>query len=294
MKKKLIKQLIEKRLPEDGLIQTGIPGVQLFRATEPIPCAPAVYEPTVVVIVSGEKEAIVDGKRYLYDSNHYLCCPISMPVEVGTPLTSPDNPLLGVVISLDNKVMTELVIEMENAQGVFRKSSNDPCLALSRWDDGFTDALLRLLQLGDSHIDSALLGEGRLRELYYAILKGQAGDVARNAFAVGNEITRAIDYLSTHLDESVTIDDLSDKLGMSRAVLHRKFKQATSMSPIQFVKAMRLNKAAMQIAVGVSVNQAAMQVGYVSSSQFSREFKRVYGSSPKQWASSKKAMAAFA
>jgi len=70
---------------------------------------------------------------------------------------------------------------------------------------------------------------------------------------------------------------------MSRAVFHRKFKQATNMSPIQFVKSMRLNSAAMQIARGTHVNVAAMAVGYVSSSQFSREFKRMYGQSPKQW-----------
>ena len=70
---------------------------------------------------------------------------------------------------------------------------------------------------------------------------------------------------------------------MSRAVFHRKFKLATKMSPIQFIKAMRLNHAAMKISHGVNVSQAALAVGYSSSSQFSREFKRMYGSSPKQW-----------
>ena len=70
---------------------------------------------------------------------------------------------------------------------------------------------------------------------------------------------------------------------MSKAVFHRKFKQATTMSPIQFIKAMRLNTAAMKIASGINVNVAALGVGSVSSSQFSREFKRMYGLSPKQW-----------
>jgi AraC-like DNA-binding protein len=78
---------------------------------------------------------------------------------------------------------------------------------------------------------------------------------------------------------------------MSRAVLHRKFKQATSLSPIQFVKSMRLNSGAMKIATGMNVNEAAMEVGYVSSSQFSREFKRMYGQSPRQWCQSNPAYA---
>ncbi len=181
-------------------------------------------------------------------------------------------------------------IEMESAAGAIRKPKGGPLpqgFALARWDDAFTEALLRLLQLGDSPADTAVLGDGRLREVYYAILKGDAGDSARRAFGVGNEIARAIEYLSSRLDEAVTIEDMAAQVGMSRAALHRKFKQATTMSPIQFVKSMRLNNAAMKIAGGMNVNEAAMEVGYMSSSQFSREFKRMYGQSPRQWSHSK-------
>jgi AraC-like DNA-binding protein len=290
MSKQQIKKLIENRVSEDGLMETGVKGVQLFRVTESIRCAPAVYEPTVVAIVNGAKEAVFDGKSHVYDSSQYMCCAMSMPVEAGTPTASPDHPLLGVMIALDTRVMTELAIEMESAAGAIRMPRSGPLpkgFALARWDDAFTDALLRLLQLGDSPGDMAVLGNGRLRELYYAVLKGDAGDSARRAFGVGNEIARSIEYVSCRLNQAVTIDELAAQVGMSRAVFHRKFKQATTMSPIQFVKSMRLNSAAMKIVGGMTVNEAAMDVGYVSSSQFSREFKRMYGQSPKQWSHSR-------
>lgn len=286
MSKDQIKKLIEAGTREEGMTETGVKGVQLFRVTESVRCAPAVYEPSVIAIVGGAKEAILDGQRHVYDSNQYMCCPISMPVEAGTPTASPETPLLGVYISLDTRVMTELAIEMERAAGAIRKPGSGTLpqgFALARWDDAFTEALLRLLQLGRSPADTALLGAGRLREVYYAILKGEAGAAARRAYGVGNEIARSIDYLSSCLDQSVTIEDLAAQVGMSRAVFHRKFKQATTMSPIQFVKAMRLNTAAMKIAGGMNVSEAAMNVGYVSSSQFSREFKRMYGQSPRRW-----------
>lgn len=289
MNTKQIKQLIENRISEDGMVETGVEGVQLFRVTESIRCAPAVYEPTVIAIVNGAKEAILDGERYVYDRSRYMCCSISMPVEAGTPTASPDNPLLGVYISLDTKVMTELAIEMERAGGAIRKPESGQvpqALVLARWDDSFTEALLRLVQLIDNPEDASILGSGRLRELYYAVLKGEAGDSARRAFGVGNEIARSIEYLSSRLNETVTIEDMAAQVGMSRAVLHRKFKQATRMTPMQFVKSMRLNNAAMKIAGGMNVNEAAMEVGYVSSSQFSREFKRLYGQSPRQWSRS--------
>ena len=260
-------------------------------------CAPAVYEPTLVAIVSGAKEAILDGTSQVYDSSRYLVCSMTMPVEAGTPTASPDNPLLGVQISLDTKVMTELVIETESATGAIRPPGAGPLpqgIALAAWDDMFTDALLRLVQLADRPSDTTVLGDGRLREVYYALLQGEAGASARRAFGVGNEIARSIEYLSDHLEEAVTIDDMAARAGMSRAVFHRKFKQATTMSPIQFVKSMRLNTAAMSIAGGMSVNEAAGEVGYVSSSQFSREFKRAYGQSPRQWSNTRQLVAALA
>ena len=294
MSKPQIKQLIENKVSEDGMVDTGVKGVQLFRVTESIRCAPAVYEPSVVAILSGAKEAILDGKSYVYDSSQYMCCAMSMPVEAGTPTASSDNPLLGVYISLDTRVMTQLAIEMESTAVAIRKpkgTSLPQGLVLSRWDNAFTEALLRLLQLGDSPADTAVLGASRLREVYYAVLKGDAGDSARRAFGVGNEIARAIEYVSSRLDEAVTIEELAAHVGMSRAVFHRKFKQATTMSPIQFVKSMRLNNAAMKIAGGMNVNEAAMDVGYVSSSQFSREFKRMYGQSPRQWSRSRQPLA---
>ncbi|GEA58828.1 AraC family transcriptional regulator [Vibrio comitans] len=288
--KQRIKQLVESRITEDGMVETGIKGVSLFRVTHSMPCAPAVYEPTVVVILSGKKEAILDGDHYIYDNSHYLCCTVSLPVEAGTPEASPEDPLLGVYISLDTKVMTELAIEMESTARAIKlpkSSSQPPGMSLANWDSTFSDALLRLLQLGESNTDTAILGESRLRELYYAVLKGDAGISARRAFGIGNEIAKSIEYLSLNLSKNVTIDELASLVGMSRAVFHRKFKQATRISPIQFMKSMRLNKAAMKIAAGMTVNEAAMAVGYVSSSQFSREFKRMYGQSPKQWSQSK-------
>lgn len=286
MSQKQIKQLIERILSDDGIVETGVKGVQLFRVSEPIRCAPVVYEPSVIAIVSGKKEAILDGKKHVYDSNRYMCCAMSMPVEAGTPASAPNNPLLGVNISLDTRVMTDLTVEMESVSSSARYPRNDsPAqgVALARWDAAFTEALLRLLQLGEKPVDMAILGDSRLREVYYAVLKGDAGESARSAFGLGNEIARAIKFLSAHLHEPVTIEDVAARAGMSRAVFHRKFKQATTMSPIQFVKTMRLNNAALKIAGGMNVNEAAMAVGYVSSSQFSREFKRMYGQSPRQW-----------
>ena len=297
MSKERIKELIVDRTDQDGLTETGIEGVRLFRATQAIPCVPAVYEPCVVAIVSGAKEAILDGHRYVYDDSHYLCCPMSMPVKAGTPSASAENPLYGVFISMDLRMMTELALEMENAGGVLpavKGGLREPGIRLAPWDETFTDALLRLLQLAAGSTDMAVLGAARRRELCYAILKGEAGIFARQAFGAGNAIARSIAHVASHLDAPISIDDLATRAGMSRAAFHRKFKQVTTMAPIQFVKSMRLNNAAMKIAGGMTVNEAAIDVGYASPSQFSREFKRMYGQSPRQWSEAHQVLAGVA
>lgn len=286
MSQQHIAHVIQRKILDDGLVETGVEGVRLFRASTAVPCAPAVYEPCVIAIVSGAKEAVLDGEHYVYDNSRYMCCPTSMPVKAGTPTASPDNPLIGVIVTFDQRVMNDLVIEMDNAGNAMRSDGGHASaqgIRLARWDAAFTDALLRLLQLGDDDTDTAVLGAARLRELYYAILKGEAGYFARRAFGPGNAIARSIAHVSSNLDAPVSIDDLAARAHMSRAAFHRKFKQATTMSPIQFVKSMRLNTAAMKIAGGTTVNEAAMDVGYLSTSQFSREFKRMYGQSPRQW-----------
>ncbi|MEM7300102.1 MAG: AraC family transcriptional regulator [Pseudomonadota bacterium] len=286
MQRQEITTFIEARVTADGLTETGIPGVRLFRATTAIPCAPAVYEPCIIAIVSGTKEAVLDGERYVYDNSRYMCCPLSMPVKAGTPAASPENPLFGVYIALDQRVMTELVMEMETVGAATQPTGNSSTvqgIKIAKWDDVFSDSLLRLLNLMDSEADRTVLAGARLRELYFAVLKGEAGSFARQAFGVGNAIARSISQMSSDLNAPVSIDELARRAGMSRAAFHRKFKQATTMSPIQFLKSMRLNSAAMKIAGGTPVNQASLEAGYVSSSQFSREFKRMYGQSPRRW-----------
>lgn len=286
MSKELIERFISTRISEGGMTKTGINGVQIFKITESIRCAPVIYEPSITAIVSGHKESVWNGNKHYFDSRQYISCAISIPIEAGTPHASPENPLIGVYIAIDAQIMKELVLEIESTKCTIRmhKGGQHPQgLSTSHWDHNFTDALYRLLLLEESPADLAILSKSRLRELYYAILKGESGDTFKRTFGVGNEIARSIEYLSSNLSKTISIEDVANYIGMSRAVFHRKFKQATNMSPIQFVKSMRLNNAAMKISEGVNVNVAAMEVGYLSSSQFSREFKRMYGSSPKQW-----------
>ncbi len=108
--------------------------------------------------------------------------------------------------------------------------------------------------------------------------------MVRRTFGASRDLGRAFAYLHEHLREPISIDDLARAAGMSKPVFHRRFKAVTTLSPLQFMKAIRLNNAAALIAGGMNVAEAANHVGYGSASQFSREFSRQYGMSPRRWA----------
>ena len=281
-----IRQLIDDLVPTDGVHETGIEGVTVFRISRPLSRSPGVYAAGVCVLISGSKKVYLDNKVYLYDANNYLCCTVPMPVEAEISHASEKEPLLGMYIAFKPKVLSELAIEFEAAYSLERNLASESQVShinVVSKDEAFNDAILKLLQLTQDKNALSILAKGRMREVYYAILKGCASQVVRQTFGVGDKIAKSIQYVYENLGEPITVEQMAHRAAMSRAVFHKKFKSATSLSPLQFVKNLKLNFAAKNIASGMTVSEAAIHSGYVSASQFSREFKRQFEKMPSEW-----------
>lgn len=281
-----LRQLIERLAPSDGARETGLDGVQLFRVSHPVKLSPTIYLPGVCLLVSGSKKVCLSGKDHVYNVENFFCCTMPMPVEAETLHASAENPLLGLTISLESPVLADTAIEIEasaSPSASMKESEIMPGLAVVEQYPDFDEAVLRLLQLVGDGNAMDVLGPGRLREVFYSLLTSGAGTMVRQAFGVSSGIARSIRFVRENLSAPIAVEDLADKAGMSRAVFHRKFKEATTLSPLQFVKNLKLNEAARNMATGMPVSQAALLSGYASSSQFSREFKRMFGASPRDW-----------
>ncbi|KIG13398.1 Transcriptional regulator, AraC family protein [Enhygromyxa salina] len=270
----------------DGVSETPIEGLRLFRINQPIERLPAVYPASMCCIVEGSKRAYLGGTAYTYDVDHYLCATMPLPVEAEVPFATPDEPVLGLLLDLNTHAMTETLVAYEAAARPRKTSAKElaPGLVVAEVDDGFVRAVGRLLQLLDDPVALRVLANGRLRELLFTIIEGEAGPLVRQTFGGAHDITRVLTYLRENLSEPLSVDDLARRAGMSRPVFHRRFKEATSFSPLRFIKTLRLSHAAMQIVGGKAVSDAADAVGYNSASQFSREFRQQFGKSPRQWA----------
>lgn len=286
MSRRALRDLVDRHAVADGYADTPIEGLQLFRVIQPIERLPTVYPASICCIVQGSKRVFLAGATHVYDPRHYLCVTMPLPMEAEVTKATPDEPLLGLLLSLETRAMAETLVEYEAIVGPSRGSAAHeptPGLAVAALDDPFATALERLLGLLDDPVKLRLLGSGRLRELLFTIIEGEVGPLIRRTFGGSHDISRAISYLRENIAEPLSVDDLAAKACMSRTVFHRQFKAATTYSPLQFIKALRLSDAAMLITQGANVSQAADHVGYTSASQFSREFRRHFGKSPRQW-----------
>ena len=282
-----IRDLLVRHGPVHGTATNAIDGLELIRVIRPVPTVPAIYPASLCVLVDGQKRVYFGGEAKTYGDGSLLCCTMPLPVEAEVPLASPDAPVLGLLLSLDTQAMMETLVATEATGGLGPEpdpGASTAGLVVCPWDDHLVDAVFRLLQLLDDPCARQVLGPARLRELYFALLRSDAGQAVRRTFGASRDLGRAFAFLHAHIAEPLTIDELARVAGMSRAAFHRRFKAVTTRSPLQFIKAVRLNNAAVMLAGGMNVAEAADQVGYNSPSQFSREFSRLYGMPPRQWA----------
>lgn len=268
----------------EGPNPTSLSGVKLYRISRPLPRHAAVYEPWIIIIAQGSKRAYFSGDVYIYDADNYLVTAVPMPAECEIPRASPADPYLSLTIRVDPAMIGGLLLEMgaepQDTQPIPRGLYTSPLT------QPIKDAAVRLLDCLKSPTDSKVLGPQFVREIVYRVLRGERGEVL-GALAAGNthlgQISRVMNHLHQNYAKAIDIESLARQAKMSPSVFHQKFKAITTMSPLQYLKSVRLDKARLlMIQDGCTASAAAFAVGYESAPQFSREYKRQFGVSPAQ------------
>lgn len=253
-------------------------GVYLSRLSQPRARTTSRYDPVFCLLAQGEKIIRHHNQTLFFDEDHFLVTHLTLPVDVEIPNASPQRPLLGMALSLDLAIIQELQAHLPAST-----PTTPNVIDIHPVDQSLRDVFTRLLQSAQDNTEWQILGESLKRECHYRLLQSSAGPTLR-AFLTNTDaltvIAKSIHHINTHLHEPMTVEMLAKQAGLSVSGFHNKFKQITSHSPIQYIKQLRLTRARTLIQSGISVTQAALDVGYQSPSQFSREFRRQYGISP--------------
>jgi AraC-like DNA-binding protein len=277
----LISRLVEPR-SRRGWIE-GLTLTSKDAVTEPMG---NVAKPTLAVTAQGTKIVVLGEQVFEYRSGQYLIATVDLPITAQTTEASPEKPFLGVGLSLKPQIIAQLLLEISPGP---TGSGSAVGMATSDADDPLLDAIVRLLRVCERPDDLAVLGAGIEREIHWRLMTGPQGPTVRQiglADSVLAHIGRAIRWIQDHYDEIIRIDDLADHVGMSVSSLNRHFRAVTTLSPLQYQKTLRLQEARIKLLASPSdVGAIGHAVGYDSLSQFSREYRRMFGSPPRRDAS---------
>lgn len=271
---------IDRQTDSDGHHATAVPVLDLFRYSGPSLPTAVLYEPSLCLIAQGSKEVRLGDELYRYDPAHFLLVSVDLPVCGRVTCATPDAPYLGLRITLDPATIGELL-----ADGVDQPAAPARGLVVSEMDPPLLDAVLRLVELADTPHDVPVLAPLVLREITYRLLVGEQGGRLRQIAAAGGpaqRIARAIRWLRDHFAEPLSVTALAKQVRLSSSAFHQHFKTVTALSPLQYQKRLRLQEARrLLMGEGVDAATAAFRVGYESPSQFSREYRRLFGAPPK-------------
>lgn len=287
--------LISQLAPTEGYTRSLLDGVTLMRSDRPLAKTAALYEPSIVIVAQGRKRGFHGGQTYVYDAQHYLVLAVPLPFHIETE-ASPQEPMLGVALRIDPAATAEIALTIDEEEP--HPPHQAQTMFATPIDDRIGDATVRLLEALTSPSDARVLAPGIMREITYRVLRGEQGGSLRAAVTQGSHfarIAKALRRIHDHYDGELDVATLAGEANMSVPSFHLHFKAVTATSPIQYIKAMRLHQARLlMVRAGLSANTASERVGYESPSQFSREFKRMFGRSPVEEAKHLKDVLQFA
>jgi len=267
-----------------GLTATPLPGVRLLRATAVTEPLGEVAEPAVAVIAQGVKETALNGSVFRHGEGQFAIVPVDLPVTGRITAASPALPLLAFVLMLRQERIAALLAETAAASPPYGAGAALAGIAVSDASPALLDAITRLLELLDEPAAAAVLAPGLEREILWRLLTGPQGPLVRQAGIAGSrlaQLARAIDTIRRHYDQTLRVADLAAQASMSVTTFHRHFRALTSMTPIQFQQQIRLHEARTRLLANPGdIAGAGYAVGYHSPSQFSREYRRMFGMAP--------------
>ncbi|SCW90590.1 AraC family transcriptional regulator [Ancylobacter rudongensis] len=263
----------------NGIAATPIPGLMFFRVATPSGVTHAIARPLVCLVVQGAKQVTMGTRDFQLGSGDSLLITADVPIVSQITKASHAAPYVSLVLELDLAVVAELVREM----GPALAGDADP-VRVDPTDGEVAAAGLRLLQLLDRPAALPLLQAPLIRELHYWLLAGRHGAAIRRlGWPDGHaqRIGRAVALLRAEFTKPLPVSRLAEAAGMSPSSFHQHFRSATSLSPLQFQKQLRLIEARrLMAAEGASASTAAFAVGYESVPQFTREYGRLFGIPP--------------
>jgi len=275
--------LIQAHAPYDGHFDLRLPGVEVVRASRPNKeMVHGVVRPALCIVAQGAKTVLLGSEAIEYDASRMLVFSVDVPISGQVTKASPAEPFLCLKVELDAEKIGDLVLKVY-PNGLPLSQQNLAVYAAPS-EPGIINAAARLVELMAQSQDVELIAPLVVEEILIRLLRSPIGGrVAQIGKADSRlqRISKAVTWVRTNFDRPLDVERLAAMVHMSVSTFHQHFKSVTAMSPVQFQKAMRLQEARrLMLSRMMDAGMACRQVGYLSASQFSREYGRFFGNAP--------------
>ena len=278
-----LSRLLEKYAPHDDLFNLTEEGIHVVRSSKTMDEKSYILSTSGICLVpQGAKSISFAGSRFEYDESRMAVYAAEVPINVKIIKASKDKPYLCLVIPIDPHRLSELILKVF-PHGV-PKAEQTSALYVGNINPKILKSAVRLMELIEQQEDIDLLVPLVIDEILIRLLRSPTGaSIAQigmmDSYTV--KVSKAISWLKDNYTNPIKMDKLADIAGMSISSFHIHFKAITSMSPLQFQKALRLQEARNLLRIQMKdVSSTAFKVGYASASQFSREYTRYFGIAP--------------
>ncbi|HEX8407076.1 MAG TPA: AraC family transcriptional regulator [Duganella sp.] len=264
------------------VLETNIAGLTLYRVTESTPPFSSIYEPSISLIIRGRKRVVVGEATLEYDASSFFLTAIDVPTTVQILVASEAEPYYSLLLRLDLERLRRMIVQ-HDIQGKKRPQA-EMAIAVGPAGAELFDAVARLIALLDTPQDIPFFAGHIHEEILYRLLSGEQGDHLRRIALSGtqaNRVAKAISWLKQHYVEPLRVEQLAGIASMGVSTLHHHFRAMTAMSPLQYQKHLRLHHAReLMLSEATDAATTAYRVGYESPTQFSREYRRMFGAPP--------------
>ncbi|WP_338885446.1 AraC family transcriptional regulator [Xenorhabdus sp. TH1] len=281
---KLAGKVAKLASPNTHAAKTAIPQLTLCYLEQPIEPVSWLYDPSIMVIAQGTKRVTIGDRSYCCDPQQLLVTSTNIPTITQICTASKEKPFFALMLKLNIQEVSRLMVENKVT---IKQQTQDTCgLAVTSATTDLLVCFNRLLAILNTPEDIPALFPLIYKEIIYRLLKSELGGRLQQMAtqeSPSHQISHAIQWLKEHFADPVKVEQLAKIAKMSLSSFHHHFKAVTSMSPLQYQKWLRLHEARrILLTQHHNVTTTAFQVGYESTSQFNREYSRLFGESPRR------------
>ena len=275
--------LLRAHAPYDGHFDLRAQGVEVIRASRVTgEMLHGVARPAMCIVAQGAKKVFLGQEVFDYDASRLLVYSVDVPISGQITRASTAEPFLCLKVELDSERIADLTLKVY--PNGFPQNSNNLAICVTPAEPGILKAAARLVEMLAQPDDAEWLAPLVVEEILIRLLRSPIG--ARVA-QIGQEgsrmqrIAKAVSWVRANFDRPLDVERLAGLVHMSVSTFHQHFKAVTAMSPLQYQKVLRLHEARrLMVSRMMDAGTACRQVGYLSSSQFSREYGRFFGAAP--------------